>query len=230
MGTVSLSDIFADEKRVAVLGAMRNRDMTAHEIAAYMGLPASAASYQIKQMVLAGLLRGTRSDEDARVVYYRRESQQIRSYLRTIQQLLEAPDTRQVSNSGTEVVLYICRANSARSQIAAAWSRMMFPSHVNILSAGVAVRPIHPLTIVVMAEVGIDLEDSSTTALDAIRTIPTAVVSVCDSTRKTNSKLFQDAARYHWSTPDPAVRNDLQEFRRIRDDLRGRVEEFVTRW
>ena len=34
MGTVSLSDIFADEKRVAVLGAMRNRDMTAHEIAA----------------------------------------------------------------------------------------------------------------------------------------------------------------------------------------------------
>ena len=84
---VTVAEILADEKRVAVLDALRDRDVTAHDIAQLMGLPASAASYHIKQMVLAGVLMGTRSDDDARVVYYRRIAAPIRTYVNRLQSL-----------------------------------------------------------------------------------------------------------------------------------------------
>jgi protein-tyrosine-phosphatase len=227
---VTVAEILADEKRVAVLDALRDRDVTANDIAQMMGLPASAASYHIKQMVLAGVLRGTRSDDDARVVYYRRIAAPIRSYLHRLQGLFGDGRPRQALGSADALVLYICRANSARSQMAAAWSRVLLPATVHTLSAGVDVRPIHPLTIAVMHEVGINLATAQPTALARVAVHPTAVVSVCDSTRSVSEERFVQSERYHWSTPDPATRNDVQEFRRVRDDLRVRVEEFADRW
>ena len=227
---VTVAEILADEKRVAVLDALRDRDVTAHDIAQMMGLPASAASYHIKQMVLAGVLIGTRSEDDARVVYYRRVAVPIRTYLNRLQGLFGEGHPRSALGNADALVLYICRANSARSQIAAAWSRALLPATVHTLSAGVDVRPIHPLTIAVMQEVGINLTTAQPTALAHVAVHPTAVVSVCDSTRSVGEKRFVQSERYHWSTPDPATRNDVQEFRRVRDDLRKRVEEFAQRW
>ena len=227
---VTVAEILADEKRVAVLDALRDRDVTAHDIAQLMGLPASAASYHIKQMVLAGVLMGTRSDDDARVVYYRRIAAPIRTYVNRLQSLFGEIPPRTAHVGADALVLYICRANSARSQMAAAWSRALLPATVHTLSAGVDVRPIHPLTIAVMQEVGINLASAQPTALAAVAVHPTAVVSVCDSTRSLSEERFVQSERYHWSTPDPATRNDVQEFRRVRDDLRRRVEDFAQRW
>jgi protein-tyrosine-phosphatase/DNA-binding MarR family transcriptional regulator len=227
---VTVAEILADEKRVAVLDALRDRDVTAHDIAQLMGLPASAASYHIKQMVYAGVLIGTRSDDDARVVFYRRLAAPIRAYLNRLQGLFGDAQQCAVHEQADALVLYICRANSARSQMAAAWSRALLPASVHTLSAGVNVRPIHPLTITVMQEVGINLATAQPTALASIAVMPTAVVSVCDSTRLVSEGRFTQSERYHWSTPDPATRNDVQEFRRVRDDLRMRVEDFAQRW
>jgi ArsR family transcriptional regulator len=227
---VTVAEILADEKRVAVLDALRDRDVTAHDIAQLMGLPASAASYHIKQMVYAGVLIGTRSDDDARVVFYRRLAAPIRAYLKRLQVLFGDAQQCAVRERADALVLYICRANSARSQMAAAWSRALLPATVHTLSAGVDVRPIHPLTITVMQEVGINLATAHPTALASIAVMPTAVVSVCDSTRSVSEGRFAQSERFHWSTPDPATRNDVQEFRRVRDDLRMRVEDFAQRW
>jgi ArsR family transcriptional regulator len=227
---VTVAEILADEKRVAVLDALRDRDVTAHDIAQLMGLPASAASYHIKQMVYAGVLIGTRSDDDARVVFYRRLAAPIRAYLNRLQVLFGDAQQCAVRERADALVLYICRANSARSQMAAAWSRALLPATVHTLSAGVDVRPIHPLTITVMQEVGINLATAHPTALASIAVMPTAVVSVCDSTRWVSEGRFAQSERFHWSTPDPATRNDVQEFRRVRDDLRMRVEDFAQRW
>lgn len=228
MTRAHIADIFADPKRFAVLTMMRHRDLTAHDIATALGLPPSAASYQIKQMVAAGLLRGTRSDVDARVVYYRLEMTVVTRYMDEVKRAFGMA-VATVPNASV-VLLYVCRANSARSQMAEAWSRVLLPQQVHVASCGIEVRPIHPLTIATMAEVGVDLSTAQPTQLSAVTVRPTVVVSVCDSARTVAAQSYLHAEHLHWSIPDPATRAEIGFFRQARDAIRERVVDLSARY
>lgn len=127
-------------------------------------------------------------------------------------------------------ILFLCVANSARSQMAEGLARHMLPSEVRVWSAGSAPTRVRPEAVQVLAELGIDI---STHVAKAVAEIPAAqvdtVVTLC---AEEECPLFLgEAKRLHWGLPDPAAvggneADRLCAFRLVRDELRRRLAEF----
>jgi arsenite-transporting ATPase len=124
-------------------------------------------------------------------------------------------------------ILFLCVANSARSQLAEGLARALAPPSVRISSAGSAPSKVNPLAIKALAEIGIDI---STHASKRVSAIPPGdvdlVITLC---AEEECPLFLGTAtRLHWALPDPgAVEGDdaarLQSFRSVRDELSLRL-------
>jgi len=129
-------------------------------------------------------------------------------------------------------VLFLCVANSARSQMAEGLARALLPAEVKVWSAGSRPTSVRPEAIAVLEELGIDI---SAHRSKAVAEIPAAevdtVVTLCS---EEECPLFLGKAeRLHWGLPDPdavtgteAARIDA--FRRTRDELRNRIQHMAT--
>jgi arsenate reductase len=131
-------------------------------------------------------------------------------------------------------VLFLCQRNSAPSQMAEAWARKLLPSRVRVWSAGLEPAPdIHPLAVRVMKEVGLDLSGQrpkhvADVPIGAVDTVVTLCVDGGGVSLPTALK------RETWTLSDPgaAVGSEQErtsEFRRVRDELRPRVESLMKR-
>jgi arsenate reductase len=63
-------------------------------------------------------------------------------------------------------ILFLCTANSCRSQMAEAWGQRLMPSSWDVRSAGLLTYPITDETRVVMAEAGLDMEGQESKSID----------------------------------------------------------------
>ena len=127
-------------------------------------------------------------------------------------------------------LLFLCVANSARSQMAEGLARALFGDRVRIQSAGSRPSAVNPYAIEVMREVAIDLAAHRSKSVDEIdaATIDT-VITLC---AEEVCPVFLGAKRrLHWPIPDPAstdpslTRDDLlTRFRAARDSIRARLE------
>lgn len=124
-------------------------------------------------------------------------------------------------------ILFLCVANSARSQMAEGVARSLAPQGVRVSSAGSAPSRLNPLAVRALAEVGIDI---STHRSKGVNEVPPAdvdvVVTLC--AEEVCPVFLGKALRFHWGLPDPAgVGGDdearLEAFRRVRDELRRRL-------
>jgi arsenate reductase len=134
-------------------------------------------------------------------------------------------------------VLFVCVHNSARSQIAEAWTRYLCSSDIEPMSAGLEPGTLNPLAVEVMGEVGVDISSASTqSAFDLFRSgkLFTYVVTVCDEASGERCPVFPGVAhRLHWSFADPAGfggdwSEKLARTRVVRDEIRAKVEEFCA--
>lgn len=223
---MDIAEILADPKRRLVLTALRDNDLNARDIARILDLPPSAASYQIREMVTAGILVGVRSEKDSRRIFFRLNDSIL---VRHLQELFSTFFHQPLVRTAENTLLFVCRANSARSQMAAAWARKYLPPAITVASAGIETRPIHRFTLAVMDEVGIDLRTAPVTALRDVTLRPTMVVSVCDSAQSVCGQTFSNSMLLHWSIPDPARRGTIGDFRTARDMLHARVTAFAHR-
>jgi arsenate reductase (thioredoxin) len=130
-------------------------------------------------------------------------------------------------------VLFICVHNSARSQMAAAWLNDICGDYFEAQSAGLEPGELNPLAVQVMNEVGIDISNNETQAVfDVFKRgqIFAYVITVCDETSAEKCPIFPGVTnRVHWSFPDPSAlvgtqQERLQGTRKIRDDIRARIE------
>jgi arsenate reductase len=129
-------------------------------------------------------------------------------------------------------VLFLCVANSARSQMAEALARSLFPAAVRVLSAGSAPSKVNPYAIEVLAELGLDLATHHSKSVQSIDPkLVDTVITLC--AEEVCPVFLGSARRLHWPLPDPASsdpslsREDLLErFRSARDTLRLRLEAF----
>ena len=133
-----------------------------------------------------------------------------------------------------ERVLFLCTGTSCRSHIAEGWLWHLGGDRYESLSAGA--KPsgyVHPLAIKAMAEVGVDItqhRSKSITEFDG-QTVD-VLVTVCDNARE-SCPTFTGAKRtIHHSFDDPAHATGTDEeklrvFRRVRDEIRAWVEEFL---
>ncbi len=133
-------------------------------------------------------------------------------------------------------VLFICGHNSGRSQMAEAFLREVAGDRFEIESAGLDPRPINPLVIEVMNEVGIDLSrQTSDSVFSFFRNgrLYDVVITVCDDASEAKCPIFPGITqRHHWPFPDPETlggprESRLAALREIRDNIRKKVVEWT---
>lgn len=126
-------------------------------------------------------------------------------------------------------VLFLCVANSARSQIAEGLARTLAPPGTRVFSAGSEPGVINPLAVRVLAEAGVDASGQHGKGLGAIPLDEIdLVVTLC---AEEVCPLFPRPVRkLHWPLPDPARAEGTEEerlaaFRAVRDELSRRLPE-----
>ncbi|MGH9456202.1 MAG: arsenate reductase ArsC [Thermoanaerobaculia bacterium] len=131
-------------------------------------------------------------------------------------------------------VLFLCTHNSARSQMAEALLRHQAGDRFEVHSAGTEATRVHPLAIAAMREVGVDMSSQRSKTLDEyLGQNFDFVVTVCDQANE-SCPIFPGAPeRIHWSFQDPSKaigteEERLQTFRKIRDEIAGRLRLFET--
>ena len=130
-------------------------------------------------------------------------------------------------------VLFLCVANSARSQLAEALARARFGDRVRVQSAGTRPSHVNPHAITVMAERGLDMSAQHSKAITTID--PTTVDLVVTLCAEEVCPLFLGAAtRLHWPIDDPASTDPsisreqfLARFRRAADEIDARLAELA---
>ena len=131
-------------------------------------------------------------------------------------------------------VLFLCVANSARSQMAEGLARMLFGPRVPVQSAGSEPSAVNPYAVEVMRELGVDLTAHTSKSVHTID--PETVGTVITLCAEEVCPLFLGGARrLHWPIPDPASKDPslmreemLERFRTARDTLRGLIERFAA--
>jgi arsenate reductase len=124
-------------------------------------------------------------------------------------------------------VLFLCVANSARSQMAEGIARSLAPAGVKISSAGSMPSRVNPFAIRALDEIGIDIRGQHSKSVDAIDPSDVdAVITLC--AEEVCPVFLGKARRVHWGLPDPAGSGSteeerLQAFRGVRDELRRRL-------
>ena len=134
----------------------------------------------------------------------------------------------------TKRVLILCTGNSCRSQMAEALWNRIGESQWEAQSAGS--RPagyVHPLAIQAMSELNEDLSNAQSKSVEPLADQAwDLVVTVCDSAKEACPALPAAVGSVHWPFDDPAEAEGSDEekltmFRRVRDQIRQRIEEFV---
>ncbi len=165
-------------------------DRSPSELQAIVGLPSNLLAHHLKVLEDAGLVARRRSEGDRR-----------RTYLTLLDSSLverTAADPHPVSR-----VLFVCSANSARSQLAAAlWRRT---SDIPVASAGT--RPAEQVSDgakAVAKRRSLKLVGASPILLSEVSAADDYVIAVCDNAYEE----LGSAVTLHWSVPDPVTRGD----------------------
>jgi arsenate reductase (thioredoxin) len=127
-------------------------------------------------------------------------------------------------------ILFLCVANSARSQMAEGLARRRFGDAVRVQSAGSEPSRVNPYAVRALAEVGIDASSHTSKHVDTID--PASVDLVITLCAEESCPVFLgDARRMSWAMPDPdRKREDLNDeerlhhFRVARDAIAQRLE------
>ncbi|NQV41203.1 MAG: arsenate reductase ArsC [Candidatus Marinimicrobia bacterium] len=131
-------------------------------------------------------------------------------------------------------VLFLCTGNSCRSQIGEGLMRHLAADKYEVYSAGVEPSRIHPMSVLVMNEIGIDIsQQSSDDVNDYLNTGIDIVISVCDHAAQTCPTFPGNVQRIHWGLKDPFHGWDVDEtklpdYRNTRDDLKQRIQDFLS--
>lgn len=124
------------------------------------------------------------------------------------------------------VVLFVCVHNAGRSQMAAGYLQALAGDRVEVRSAGSAPKDqINPVAVQVMAEEGIDIANNTPKVLtvQSVQESDVVITMGCgDACPIYPGKRYED-----WQLDDPAGQ-DVEAVRRIRDEIKGRVEALLS--
>lgn len=129
-------------------------------------------------------------------------------------------------------VLFLCVANSARSQMAEGIARNLAADSLSVQSAGSAPSRVNPLAISALAEIGIDASGQRSKSVAEIdRSAVDTVITLC--AEEVCPVYLGAARRLHWPLPDPAGDAEgeaaaLARFRAVRDELARRIAAFLA--
>jgi len=195
--------------RWRLMGELAFSDRRVRELVSLLDQPQNLLSYHLRKLRTAGLVGARRSTFDARDSWYHLDlagcadalaaaGLALHPGLRLAQLPAAAP------GPGSRV-LFLCTGNSARSPVAEALLRQR-AGHVEVASAGSRPKPLHPSTVRVLRERGIELAGRTPQRLaDLEHERFDYVITLCDRVREVCPEFPGPAVRLHWSIPDPAA-------------------------
>ncbi len=131
-------------------------------------------------------------------------------------------------------ILFLCTGNSCRSQMAEGLLRHLAGDRFEVASAGTQPVGLNPEAVEVMREIGVDISRHRSKSIEELPDRDfDYVITVCDQARAFCPVFPASVASLHWSLEDPAAADGSPEqrkavFRRVRDEIAGRLCEFLS--
>ena len=130
-------------------------------------------------------------------------------------------------------IMFLCTANSCRSQMAEGIARELGRGILEPYSAGLMAVGLQPRAIAVMKEIGIDISNQKSKEIDEklLREMD-IVVTVCGNAEESCPWTPPGISRLHWPIKDPVgargtEKEIMKEFRRARDDIKEKIERLI---
>ena len=133
-------------------------------------------------------------------------------------------------------IIFICTGNACRSQIAHGLLESMAGDKFEVFSAGSYPSQVHPMSIKVMEEIGIDISNHKSNLVnDYLTTGIEIAITVCDNANLTCPIFPGKVKRLHWSINDPFKGldfddNEIQSFRETREEIKERIIRFLKNY
>ena len=130
--------------------------------------------------------------------------------------------------------LFICMANSCRSQMAEGIVKHYLGDKIEAFSAGIAPTSVQPRAIQAMREIGIDISGQRSKSMDEFTDQHfDYVITLCDSANEQCPLFFGGVKKMHMGFDDPAAATGSDEeirtaFRRVRDEIKNKLLEFFS--
>ena len=200
-----------DAARLRIVDTLGLGDASPAELGAALEMPSNLLAHHLKVLETAGLVSRRRSDADAR-----------RVYLRLLRDSLAGLATGSLSKP--DRVVFVCTANSARSQLAAAIWRDT--TDLPVASAGTHPAPkVAPGARQAARRHRLPMPPASPVELSSVLRTGDLVVSVCDKAHEELHGLDQ----IHWSVPDPVPVGTAAAYDDVVHDLGDRVHTLAAR-
>ncbi len=216
----------ADPVRLRMVDLLESGDASPGELQSQLGLPSNLAAHHLKVLEHAGLVSRHRSHADRRRTYLHLRRGSVSALL---------PSGGTVAGGAVKRVVFVCTANSARSQLAAAlWHEA---SPIPVTSGGTRPGPaIARGALAAARRHGLSLVQEQPQPLTGLLRAGDYVVTVCDAAHEqigpvetSSGRRVRLAGTSHWSVPDPAAEGTVAAFDEAYDDLAGRVADLAPR-
>ena len=131
-------------------------------------------------------------------------------------------------------IIFICTGNACRSQIAHGLLENMAGDKFEVFSAGSHPSQVHPMSLKIMEEIGIDISHHTSDFIDDyLQTGIEIVITVCDNANDICPIFPGNVERIHWSIADPFEgwefdESQIQAFRDTREEIKQRIIEFLN--
>jgi len=130
-------------------------------------------------------------------------------------------------------IVFICTGNACRSQMAHGLLENIEGNRFNVFSAGSHPSQVHPMSIKIMEEIGIDISHHTSNHIDDyLNKCIDIVITVCDHANKLCPVFPGNVQRLHWSIEDPFKgwdynENQMESFRVTREKIKDRILDFL---
>lgn len=222
--------------RWRLLTVLSRTDQRVNELVDGVGEPQNLVSYHLGVLKRARLVSERRSSADGRDIYYHLDLERLSSELGGAAAALHPTLRPNAPSAGSEHdshrraprVLFLCTGNSARSLIAEAIVQERWAGVLQAFSAGPRPAGVHPLTLEVLRDTGIDCRGLRSKGLAEVARLEfDYVITLCDIAREECPPLPGSPEYMHWSLPDPAAVAGALEKRRAA--FKSTVSELIER-
>lgn len=123
-------------------------------------------------------------------------------------------------------VMFVCKKNSARSQMAEGFAKQLGAGKITVTSSGLEASSVRPEAIATMADAGIDISQQTSNALAEFKPEDfDVVISLCGCGFSLPPEWLQREIFEDWQLDDPAEKPEI--FPQVRDQVRERVERLL---
>jgi protein-tyrosine-phosphatase len=197
--------------RLAIVDALGASDRAPVELRRQLGLESNLLAHHLDVLERVGLVERSRSSGDGRRRYVHLDTRALAN--------LAASPPLEPSDA-----LFVCTANSARSQLAAALWRQCTGRAASSAGTHPASR-VHPRAVAAARRAGLDLSEARPRQLGEVAELPSLVVTVCD---RAHEELADSESWLHWSIPDPVPAGTPVAFDGVVAELRRRIDSTVV--